>query len=181
MRSFSNRRKQNPKYLRGAGAADDPMSADSAIDFSIFSTKLKTDPCIPSNLGANLVSFIKIGRYSQSMAAKKDETGSLRASSNFSGRVPVKKDISGIESETIARAGKTIQAIDNYLSKVQVAQSGRSIPKDLFPEIVRMRHFRDMLDSWRRDAISAHGRENEPERRSRLQEFIIICNTFSGV
>ncbi len=114
------------------------------------------------------------------MAAKKDETGS-GAGKYISGRVPVRKDIALIESETIERASRTIIAIDNYLSKVQSAQSGRSISKDLFPEIVRMRHFRDMLDSWRKDAASARGRENEPERRMRLQEFMVICNTFSGV
>ncbi len=156
------------------------MRAPRASFFPIFSLRPKHGPYPPMSPPSSLVSFIKIGGYRQSMAAKKDETGS-GAGKYISGRVPVRKDIALIESETIERASRTIIAIDNYLSKVQSAQSGRSISKDLFPEIVRMRHFRDMLDSWRKDAASARGRENEPERRMRLQEFMVICNTFSGV
>lgn len=127
------------------------------------------------------VSFLKLGRYSPFMGAKKNERTDNRGNSDVFFKVPVKKDISSIETETIARAERTISTIDNYLAKVGAAGRRGVLGKDLFPQIVRIRHFRDMLDSWRKEALSMRDRDDERTRASRLQEFVLICNSFSGV
>jgi len=156
---------------------------DLSIPFLSFQNP-QTNPHAVSFSGTTsrlFVSFLKLGRYSPFMGAKKNDRTDNRRNNDVFFKVPVKKDISSIETETIARAERTISTIDNYLAKVGAAGRRGMLGKDLFPQIVRIRHFRDMLDSWRREALSMRERDDERTRASRLQEFVLICNSFSGV
>lgn len=156
---------------------------DPSIPFFTFQnpqTNLRVFP-LSDPIAPLFVSFLKLGRYSPFMGAKKNDRTDNRRNSDVFFKVPVKKDISSIETETISRAERTISTIDNYLAKVGAAGRRGVLGKDLFPQIVRIRHFRNMLDSWRKEALSMRERDDERTRASRLQEFVLICNSFSGV
>lgn len=91
-------------------------------------------------------------------------------------RIPIKTDISTVETETVKRVNSTISAIENFLAKWDASKTK---PDDLFPQIVRIRQFHDALLSWQRNALRASQRSDDESRIKRLRDFVLICRTYS--
>lgn len=92
------------------------------------------------------------------------------------GKVPRKLDLNSVENETMERVERTLKNIDGFLSKWNKATTK---PDDMFPQIMKIKKFHDALESWRRDAIKTKGKEKEDARMRRLQDFVLICDTYS--
>lgn len=86
-----------------------------------------------------------------------------------------KNDINSVEDETMKRVAKTLQTINDFLSRWDEA----SAPDDLIPQIAKIRKFRDALSDWKEQAIRTRNREPEEARMRRLQEFVLICQSYS--
>lgn len=91
------------------------------------------------------------------------------------GKIPVRMDSSSIEEQTIERVNRTMATIENFLSRVDAA--GR--PDAMFPQIVRIRRFRDALGAWRRVALKTRKKDDDENRIRRLRDFVLICRTYS--
>jgi hypothetical protein len=90
--------------------------------------------------------------------------------------IPVRADAASVEKETIRRVDRTIATIGKFLAKWDASDIK---PKNMLPEIVRIRKFHDALLSWQRDAVRAQGREDEESRLRRLHDFVVMCNSYS--
>ena len=86
-----------------------------------------------------------------------------------------KKSINSVEEETMKRVAKTLSTINEFLNKWDEA----SAPDDLIPQIVKIRKFRDALSSWKEQALKTKGKEPDETMMRRLQEFVLICQTYS--
>jgi len=91
-------------------------------------------------------------------------------------RVPKKTDISSVEEATIERVNRTLTSIEGFLAKWDASSIK---PDDMFPQIVKVRQFRDALHNWQREALKARGGWNEQSSMRRLREFVLLCRTYS--
>jgi hypothetical protein len=91
-------------------------------------------------------------------------------------RVPKKTDISSVEEATIERVNRTLTSIEGFLAKWD---SSNIKPDDLFPQVVKVRQFRDALHNWQREALKSRGAWNEQSSMRRLREFVLLCRTYS--
>lgn len=91
-------------------------------------------------------------------------------------KVPVKTDTAAMEEQTIERAGRTIKTLEDFLHKWDSAESR---PDLMFPEVVRIRQFCDMLKAWRKGAMESRGSEDDEARMKRLRDFVVLCSSYS--
>lgn len=85
------------------------------------------------------------------------------------------KNVDSVEEETMRRVQKTLITINEFLSMWNEAAA----PDDYIPQIAKIRKFRDALTKWKKEAIETKGKENPDARFRRLQEFVLICQTYS--
>lgn len=90
--------------------------------------------------------------------------------------VPVRTDSAALEEQTIARVDRTIKALEEFLGKWD---SSESKPDSMFPEVVKIRKFRDLLGQWQKEALSARGKGDEKSRVKRLRDFVVLCKMYS--
>ncbi len=90
--------------------------------------------------------------------------------------VPVKTDSAALEEQTIARVERTIRTLEEFLSRWDSAVTK---PDSMFPEVVKIRKFHDLLIDWRDDALSARGKGDEKSRVKRLRDFVVLCKMYS--
>jgi hypothetical protein len=93
-----------------------------------------------------------------------------------SARIPLKTDISSVEEETIKRVDRTLTTIEEFLSRWD---SSKIKPDEILPQITKVKEFHRELSSWKRDAVRAHGQDNEDERVKRLYDFVLLCRSYS--
>ena len=91
-------------------------------------------------------------------------------------KIPVRTDTVSVENETIKRVNHTIATIERFLAKWNASDIK---PRNMLPEIVKIRKFHYALSNWQSGAVRAQGRENEESRLRRLQDFVAICNSYS--
>lgn len=91
-------------------------------------------------------------------------------------RIPVRTDTVSVEKDTIRRVNHTIATIESFLVKWDASDIK---PRNMFPEVVKIRKFRDALLNWQRGAVRAQEGEDEESRLRRLQDFVVICNSYS--
>jgi hypothetical protein len=92
------------------------------------------------------------------------------------GRVPVRMDSASIEEQTLERVDRTMATIEDFLSRWDAA--GRK-PDTLFPQVAKIRRFRDALGAWRRTALRGRAGKDDEARMLRLRDFVLICRTYS--
>jgi len=92
------------------------------------------------------------------------------------GKIPVRMDSASIEEQTIERVNRTMATLENFLSRWDAS---RDRPNGMFPEITRIRRFRDALGAWRRVALKAKRKDDDENRIRRLRDFVLICRTYS--
>ena len=85
------------------------------------------------------------------------------------------KKLDSVEKETMKRVEKTLETINEFLSRWDEA----SAPDDLIPQIVKIRKFYDALSNWKKEAIRTKGIEDDDSRMRRLREFVLLCQTYS--
>ncbi len=91
-------------------------------------------------------------------------------------KVPVKTDMTSVETETIKRVNKTITTLEEFLARWDASNIK---PDDMFPQVIKIRQFHDALLSWQKTAIKAQGKETEQSRLKRLRDFVLICRSYS--
>jgi len=90
--------------------------------------------------------------------------------------IPVRADTVSVEKETIRRVDRTIATIGRFLAKWDASDIK---PKNMLPEIVRIRKFHDALLNWQRMAVRAQGEGDEESSLRRLHDFVVICDSYS--
>jgi len=85
-------------------------------------------------------------------------------------------DSASIEEQTLERVDRTLATIDNFLSRWD---SARNRPDAMFPEIVKIRRFKEALSAWQRLSLKAKKKDDEENRIRRLRDFVMICRTYS--
>ncbi|MFH0737578.1 MAG: hypothetical protein V1827_03170 [Candidatus Micrarchaeota archaeon] len=91
-------------------------------------------------------------------------------------RIPLKTDVSSVEEETIRRVNHTLETIEDFLSRWETSKIK---PDQMLPQISRIRRFHKELSAWQREAQRQKGRGGEDERVKRLEEFVLICTSYS--
>ncbi len=91
-------------------------------------------------------------------------------------KVPVKADTAALEEQTLAKVERTLRTLTDFLSRWDSAETK---PDSMYPEVVKMRRFRDMLLSWKMEADKARGRNDEKGRIRRLRDFVVLCKIYS--
>jgi hypothetical protein len=105
-----------------------------------------------------------------------DRNAVLKAKSSGVKRIPEKSDMSFVEEETIQRVDRTISTIEGFLARWD---GSRLKPDDMFPQVVKIKRFHDALLSWQKEAVRSRGKEDDAARMKRLQDFVLICRTYS--
>lgn len=90
--------------------------------------------------------------------------------------IPVRADAASVEKETIRRVDRTIATIGKFLAKWDDSDIK---PRNMLPEIVKIRKFQDALMNWQRIAVRAQGGGDEESRMRRLHDFVVICDSYS--
>ncbi len=91
-------------------------------------------------------------------------------------KVPMRTDLNSVEKDTIKRVNHTMAIIENFLAKWNASAIK---PRDMLPQIDRIKRFHARLANWQKDAVKPHGKESEEARVRRLRDFVVICNTYS--
>jgi hypothetical protein len=91
-------------------------------------------------------------------------------------KVMVKTSASAVEESAIERAGRTITALEAFLAKWD---SSPNKPDSMFPEVVKIRRFCELLRGWRKEAVGARGKGDEKAMVRRLRDFIVLCRLYS--
>ncbi len=91
-------------------------------------------------------------------------------------KVPKKIDIDSVEEETMKRVGRTLEILANFLANWDAAAVK---PDNMYPQVMKIKKFYDVLEGWQRDALKAKGKEDYDARMRRLREFVLICQTYS--
>jgi hypothetical protein len=91
------------------------------------------------------------------------------------GGVPVRMDSASIEEQTLERVDRTMANIEDFLSRWEAVRK----PDALFPQVAKIRRFRDALGAWRRMALRGRGKKDDEARMHRLRDFVLICRTYS--
>jgi hypothetical protein len=90
--------------------------------------------------------------------------------------VPIRTDSAALEEQTISRVERTIRTIGDFLAKWDSSE----IKSDsMFPEVVKIRKFHDLLSAWQNDALGARGKGDEKSRVKRLRDFVVLCKMYS--
>lgn len=89
--------------------------------------------------------------------------------------VPVKTDVNSVEKDTLDRVSRTLRIIGEFLARWDASAK----PKDMIPEIERIRHFHDDLLHWQADAMKPHPKEHDEDKVERLEAFVDICLSYS--
>jgi hypothetical protein len=103
------------------------------------------------------------------------ERNSVRNKANPK-NVPVRTDSAALEEQTISRVERTVRALGDFLARWD---SSESKPDSMFPEVVKIRKFHDLLSEWQKDALSARGKGDEKSRLKRLRDFVVLCKMYS--
>lgn len=85
-------------------------------------------------------------------------------------------DISSVEEETIKRVNKTIKSIEEFLAKWD---GSKLKAEEMLPQVARIKEFHKELAKWQRDAVTNRGRGSYEARMKRLEDFVIICKSYS--
>jgi len=104
------------------------------------------------------------------MARKKSSSGKA------AGKIPRKLDLNSVEKETLKRVERTLTILEDFLAKWNNAGTA---PDDMFPQIMKIKKFRDALANWKQDAMEAKSDESYESRMRRLRDFVLICQTYS--
>jgi hypothetical protein len=110
------------------------------------------------------------------MVKKKPAAKSKPARKEAVRKVPMKTDMASVEEETIKRVNKTITTLEEFLVRWDASSLK---PDDMFPQVIKIRHFHDSLLNWQKAAVKSHGRESEQSRLKRLRDFVLICRSYS--
>jgi hypothetical protein len=117
------------------------------------------------------VDSIKVFMMPKKAAVNREEAGNANP-----GNVPVRTDSETLEAQTIARVERTLARLGDFLSKWDSAESR---PEGMFPEVVKIRKFHDLLRIWQKEAVSARSKGDEKSRMKRLRDFVILCRMYS--
>lgn len=90
--------------------------------------------------------------------------------------IPVRMDSASIEAQTVERVNRTMENIEEFLSRWDASVKK---PDSLFPQVARIRRFREALSGWRRIALRAKKDRDDAGRAARLRDFVMICRAFS--
>lgn len=103
------------------------------------------------------------------------ERSAVRSQANPK-NVPVRTDSAALEEQTISRVERTIRTLGEFLARWD---SSESKPDSMFPEVVKIRKFHDLLSEWQKDAVSSRGKGDEKSRVKRLRDFVVLCKMYS--
>ena len=99
----------------------------------------------------------------------------VKSASN-SNREGSDSDISNVEEETIKRVNKTMKSIEEFLAKWEGSKLKAG---EMLPQVERIKEFHKELGRWQKDAVTNRGRGSYEARMKRLEDFIIICRSYS--
>ncbi|MEW6748583.1 MAG: hypothetical protein AB1295_02670 [Candidatus Micrarchaeota archaeon] len=85
-------------------------------------------------------------------------------------------DISSVEEETLKRVDKTMKALEDFLSRWKASKIASG---GVLPEVEKIKEFHRALSEWQRKALTGRGRGSDEERMERLEEFVLICRSYS--
>jgi hypothetical protein len=91
-------------------------------------------------------------------------------------RIPDKRNMTSVEETTISRVDRTISTIEEFLARWDASKIK---PDDMFPQVVKIKRFKDALLAWQKEAVRARGKADDESRMKRLRDFVLICRTYS--